>query len=69
MKLRLFVGPIPYIRVSLFLSIQYSLPDISLQAMGFKKLNGHGFLSLLLGIIIVPDSGRLKGRSDVKFGL
>jgi hypothetical protein len=37
--------------------------------MGFKKLNGRGFLNLLLGIIIVPDSGRSNGRNDVKLGL
>jgi hypothetical protein len=69
MKLRLFAGHIPYIRVSLFFNIQCSFPDISLQATGFKKLNGHGFLSLPLGTIIAPDSGHLNGRSDVKLGL
>jgi hypothetical protein len=42
-------GRIPYIRVSLFFNIQCSLPDISLQATGFKKVNGHGFQSLPLG--------------------
>ena len=36
---------------------------------GFKKLNGHGFLSLPLETIIAPDSGRLNGQSNVKLGL
>jgi hypothetical protein len=44
------------------------LPDISLQAMGFKKLYGRGFPFLPLGMLLALDSGRLTGRSDVKLG-
>ena len=47
----------------------FSLPDISLQAMGFKKLYGPGFLFLPLGMLLAVDSGQLTGQSDVKLGL
>ena len=42
--------------------------DNFLQALGFKKLYGPGFLFLPLGMLFVLDSGQLTGWSNAKLG-